>query len=302
MYFALTFLLSLSLSAKASNGECADFVATGASTPTYALQESQNSLQSLLHLAAGDWGPLTAEKLGQVEAEILALRGGTAVLKGEASDVIVHTAQGQTVLGSLDRAILHRLGLLHRAAVCFVLVFPPNGSEPRVLVQEFFAPEPNGEVFIIGGHVKSGEGYEATIRREIVEELGLGTDHALGGRLTQVGKEGGFEISSPDGDNQERTSVYLYEASPAEAVKLVHYAQSLEQERIALGDEAFHRALAARQKDAQGRSTGLGEIRAIHFPTLERLLNPAGFRYHPELQYYLQQPDVLSALSAHRRH
>jgi isopentenyldiphosphate isomerase len=73
------------------------------------------------------------------------------------------------VIGITDKVTAHRLGQIHRVAAVYVF-----DRQRRLLVQEH---KFDGRLdHSVGGHVKSGETYEAAADREAKEELNLNSD------------------------------------------------------------------------------------------------------------------------------
>lgn len=248
-----------------------------------------------------------------LEAEIAGLENESLTLKGENLDVIRRDEQpttSESVVARVDRAVIHRHGFLHRTVVAFVLVDWPGETEPRLLVQEFYTDEPKGEVFVIGGHVQSASSYKDSIYRELLEELGFPLDTRLTGKLSQIAEDGDFALSTNDGNNQERVSVFIYRASEQERLLMVQNAMALEAQREKLGPGAFLAWLAVQQKDSAGQSTGLGEVQSFHFvkfSDVERALERSDLRLenglivHAEMALHLREPRIAEALAKARR-
>lgn len=100
------------------------------------------------------------------------------------------------VVGRAPRSVVHAQGSRHRAVS--ILITDEAG---RLLVQRRAASKdefPGRWSPSASGHVESGEGYDETASRELMEEVGIDTD------LTAVHRIGASELNS-----NEFTAVYV---------------------------------------------------------------------------------------------
>ncbi|MDD5021864.1 MAG: glucose-6-phosphate isomerase [Endomicrobiaceae bacterium] len=123
---------------------------------------------------------LTEAKINET---ISALEQGKLKLRNEKFDIIERDSNGkEIVIGVVDRNIAHHLELYHRVSCMFVVTPEGNIIEIR---RARHKSEP-GQITPYGGHVSSGETYETTRERELVEELGLPKDWKLQGRFEHL--------------------------------------------------------------------------------------------------------------------
>ncbi len=89
------------------------------------------------------------------------------------------------IIGVASKEEIHEKILLHR----FVHVFVET-SEGKVVVQQRSRHKKKGPLKFdaaVGGHVKSGESYEAAAKREMIEELGVASGIKLIGNTFNNG-------------------------------------------------------------------------------------------------------------------
>ncbi|MFA7074385.1 MAG: NUDIX hydrolase, partial [Endomicrobiaceae bacterium] len=135
---------------------------------------------------------LTQEKIDET---ITALEQNKLKLRNENFDIIEKNSDGkEIVIGVVDRNIAHHLELYHRVACMFVVTPEGNIIEIRRAMHK---SEP-GQITPYGGHVSSGETYESTRRRELIEELGLPKEWNLQGSFKYLTTEDKYTKNSFD--------------------------------------------------------------------------------------------------------
>lgn len=120
---------------------------------------------------------LTQEKIDET---ITAMEQNKLKLRNERFDIIERDSNNkESVIGIVDRNIAHHLELYHRVSCMFVVT--PEGKIVEIR-RAMHKSEP-GQITPYGGHVSSGETYESTRRRELIEELGLPKEWQLQGKF-----------------------------------------------------------------------------------------------------------------------
>lgn len=181
--------------------------------------------------------------------------GVVTKLKGQMTDVLDDAGN---IVAQTEIGIAHIFGLRHRTVNAFV--FGPNNE--LVLQRRVHNAAEAKSLTIFGGHLAAGQTYDSTLRRELMQELGLSAiERQLGGMVYPIGTEGQFQSDTQNKDdrfsnNNEVRSLYVYILTQKEFDHIRSRRNHINGIRRDKTYEEFERWI----ENEQGAGTGYGEV------------------------------------------